>query len=171
MSKILIKGAKVLGVEGKTINVKKCEFVKSVLGIKNLSFVKDDAMKVTKKKYGTFDVVVATTDVTLDFVNAYREELFPAAAIVSGVSSPRAELWTPRAGPRATGVVLPVDLKRTIDVAIQLQPGLRDVFVVSGASEPAGRFQLGDGGLVAGHVRFGGENPHATKIARVDGRL
>ena len=54
-----MQGAKVLGVEGKTINVKKCEFVKSVLGIKNLSFVKDDAMKVTKKKYGTFDVVVA----------------------------------------------------------------------------------------------------------------
>jgi tRNA/tmRNA/rRNA uracil-C5-methylase (TrmA/RlmC/RlmD family) len=40
-----LQGAKVLGVEGKTINVKKCEFVKSVLGIKNLSFVKDDAMK------------------------------------------------------------------------------------------------------------------------------
>lgn len=54
-----LQGATVLGVEGKTINVKKCEFVKSVLGIKNLSFVKDDAMKVTKKKYGTFDVVVA----------------------------------------------------------------------------------------------------------------
>ena len=54
-----LQGAKVLGVEGKTINLKKCEFVKSVLGIKNLSFVKDDAMKVTKKKYGTFDVVVA----------------------------------------------------------------------------------------------------------------
>ena len=31
--------------------------------------------------------------------------------------------------------MLPVDLKRTIDVAIQLHPGLRDVFVVSGASD------------------------------------
>ena len=54
-----LQGARVLGVEGKTINVKKCEFIKSVLGIKNLRFVKDDAMKVTKKKYGTFDVVLA----------------------------------------------------------------------------------------------------------------
>jgi len=61
--------------------------------------------------------------------------LFPAAAVVSGVSSPQANLSTPRAGPRATGVVLPVDLKRTIDAAIQLQPDLRDVFVVSGASD------------------------------------
>jgi 2-polyprenyl-3-methyl-5-hydroxy-6-metoxy-1,4-benzoquinol methylase len=54
-----LQGASVLGVEGKTINVKKCEFVKSVLGIKNLSFVKDDAMRITKKKYGSFDVVLA----------------------------------------------------------------------------------------------------------------
>jgi PAS domain S-box-containing protein len=90
-----------------------------------------------RRKYArqTFDLVIATTDVTLEFVNAYRDELFPAAAVVSGVSSPQANLSTPRAGPRATGVVLPVDLKRTIDVAIQLQPDLRDVFVVSGASD------------------------------------
>jgi PAS domain S-box-containing protein len=90
-----------------------------------------------RRKYArqTFDMVIATTDVTLEFVNAYRDELFPAAAVVSGVSSPQANLSTPRAGPRATGVVLPVDLKRTIDVAIQLQPDLRDVFVVSGASD------------------------------------
>jgi len=54
-----LQGATVLGVEGKTINIKKCEFVKSVLGIKNLNFVQDDAMKVTRKKYGTFDVVLA----------------------------------------------------------------------------------------------------------------
>ena len=90
-----------------------------------------------RRKYArqTFDMVIATTDVTLEFVNAYRDELFPGAAVVSGVSSPQANLSTPRAGPWATGVVLPVDLKRTIDVAIQLQPGLRDVFVVSGASD------------------------------------
>jgi 2-polyprenyl-3-methyl-5-hydroxy-6-metoxy-1,4-benzoquinol methylase len=54
-----LQGATVLGVEGKTINVKKCEFIKSVLGIKSLRFVQDDAMNVTKKKYGTFDVVLA----------------------------------------------------------------------------------------------------------------
>ena len=90
-----------------------------------------------RRKYArqTFDMVIATTDVTLEFVNAYRDELFPTAAVVSGVSSPQANLSTPRAGPRATGVVFPVDLKRTIDVAIQLQPDLRDVFVVSGASD------------------------------------
>lgn len=54
-----LQGAKVLGVEGKLLNLKKCEFTKSVLGLKNLSYVQDDAMKVTKGKYGSFDVVIS----------------------------------------------------------------------------------------------------------------
>jgi 2-polyprenyl-3-methyl-5-hydroxy-6-metoxy-1,4-benzoquinol methylase len=54
-----LQGATVLGIEGKTINIKKCEFIRSVLGVKNLTFIKDDAMRITKKKYGDFDVVLA----------------------------------------------------------------------------------------------------------------
>ena len=54
-----LQGANVLGIEGKTINLKKCEFIKSALGIKNLTFVKGDAMSVTRKKYGSFSVVLA----------------------------------------------------------------------------------------------------------------
>jgi tRNA G46 methylase TrmB len=38
--------AAVLGVEGRVLNIKKCEFIKSVLGITNLTFVRDDAMKI-----------------------------------------------------------------------------------------------------------------------------
>jgi len=53
------QGAEVLGVEGKVINVKKCEFVKSVLGIENPRFVQDDAMAVTREKYGSFEAVLA----------------------------------------------------------------------------------------------------------------
>ena len=53
-----LQGASVLGVEGKAKNLKKCEFVKSALKIKTLNFVQDDAMKVTKKKYGGFDVAL-----------------------------------------------------------------------------------------------------------------
>jgi 2-polyprenyl-3-methyl-5-hydroxy-6-metoxy-1,4-benzoquinol methylase len=54
-----LQGASVLGIDGKVINVKKCELVKSVLGVKNLKFAKDDAMRVTKSKYGSFDAVLA----------------------------------------------------------------------------------------------------------------
>jgi 2-polyprenyl-3-methyl-5-hydroxy-6-metoxy-1,4-benzoquinol methylase len=52
-------GANVLGIDGKIINLKKCEFVKSVLGVGNVRFALDDAMAVTQAKYGTFDVVLA----------------------------------------------------------------------------------------------------------------
>lgn len=54
-----LQGASVVGVDGKTLNIKKCEFVRSVLNIPNLTFVKDDAMRLTRKKYGGFDVVLA----------------------------------------------------------------------------------------------------------------
>jgi 2-polyprenyl-3-methyl-5-hydroxy-6-metoxy-1,4-benzoquinol methylase len=54
-----LHGASVVGVDGKAINVRKCDFVRSVLGIRNLTFVKDDGLRVTRKKYGSFDVVLA----------------------------------------------------------------------------------------------------------------
>ncbi|MBO0693237.1 MAG: methyltransferase domain-containing protein, partial [Acidimicrobiaceae bacterium] len=52
-------GAEVLGVDAKETNIKKCEFVKSVLRVPNLQLVLDDAMNVTKDRYGSFDVVLA----------------------------------------------------------------------------------------------------------------
>ena len=83
-----------------------------------------------RRKYAgqTFDVVVATTNAMIDFVNTYRDELFSGAAVVYSAGSPRP-------GPKATGVLLALDLKSTIDVAIQLHPDLRQVFVVNGASD------------------------------------
>jgi 2-polyprenyl-3-methyl-5-hydroxy-6-metoxy-1,4-benzoquinol methylase len=54
-----LQGADVVGIDGKLINVKKCEFVKSVLGIETVDFVQDDALAVTKERYGSFDVVLA----------------------------------------------------------------------------------------------------------------
>jgi 2-polyprenyl-3-methyl-5-hydroxy-6-metoxy-1,4-benzoquinol methylase len=54
-----LHGAEVLGIDAKEINIKKCEFVKSVLGVPGLTFALDDAMKVTRDRYGTFDVVLA----------------------------------------------------------------------------------------------------------------
>jgi signal transduction histidine kinase len=87
-----------------------------------------------RRKYASrnFDVVLATTNAMVDFVNKYRDELFPGAAVVYSAGSPRP-------GPKTTGVLVPMDLKSTIDIAIQLHPDLRHVFVVSGVSE-ADRF-------------------------------
>lgn len=54
-----LHGADVLGIDGRLINIKKCEFVKSVLGVENVRFAQDDAMAVTREKYGSSDVVLA----------------------------------------------------------------------------------------------------------------
>ena len=54
-----LNGADLLGIDAKEINVKKCEFVKSVLGVPNARFVLEDVMNVTRKCYGSFDVVLA----------------------------------------------------------------------------------------------------------------
>lgn len=54
-----LHGSNVVGIDAKEINVKKCQFVKSVLGARNLSFLLDDAMNVTREHYGSFDVVLA----------------------------------------------------------------------------------------------------------------
>jgi 2-polyprenyl-3-methyl-5-hydroxy-6-metoxy-1,4-benzoquinol methylase len=54
-----LQGAEVLGIEGKLLNIKKCEFVKSVLGVERLTFAQDDAMRVTRDRYGGFDVAIA----------------------------------------------------------------------------------------------------------------
>jgi SAM-dependent methyltransferase len=54
-----LRGADVLGVDAKEINIKKCEFVGSVLRPASLRFTLDDVMNVTRERYGTFDVVLA----------------------------------------------------------------------------------------------------------------
>ena len=54
-----LQGAQVLGVDGKRVNLTKCEFVNSVLGIESLAFAHDDAMRVTRERYGGFDAVLA----------------------------------------------------------------------------------------------------------------
>ena len=54
-----LRGLDVLGVDVREVNLKKCEFVKSVLCVSNLRFAVDDVMNVTREHYGAFDVVLA----------------------------------------------------------------------------------------------------------------
>ena len=53
-----LQGADVLGIDGKLLNLRKCEFVRSVLGVR-AAFALGDAMKVTRESSGQFDVVLA----------------------------------------------------------------------------------------------------------------
>jgi SAM-dependent methyltransferase len=54
-----LQGADVLGIDGKILNVKKCEFVRSALAVPRLTFVQGDAMDVTAAAFGQFDAVLA----------------------------------------------------------------------------------------------------------------
>ncbi|MGH7767172.1 MAG: class I SAM-dependent methyltransferase [Candidatus Binatia bacterium] len=54
-----LQGAEVLGIDGKLLNVRKCEFVRCVLCVERATFVLSDAMKVTRESFGRFDVVLA----------------------------------------------------------------------------------------------------------------
>ncbi len=53
------QGAEVLGIDGKVLNVRKCEFVQSVLDVPAVMFVQRDAMQVTRESSGRFDVILA----------------------------------------------------------------------------------------------------------------
>jgi SAM-dependent methyltransferase len=56
-----LQGATVVAVDGKIKNLKKCEFIRSALGIDKtkLTLVRNDAMNVTRAAYGSFDGVLA----------------------------------------------------------------------------------------------------------------
>jgi SAM-dependent methyltransferase len=53
-------GAEVVGIEGREANIEKAFFAKKVLGLDNLTFVKDDVLNLSKEKYGEFDVVICS---------------------------------------------------------------------------------------------------------------
>src|SRR5687767_12396621 len=54
-----LQGAEVVGVDGKLLNVRKCEFVRSVLDVPRVTFVQGDAMQITRESSGRFDAILA----------------------------------------------------------------------------------------------------------------
>ncbi len=75
-----------------------------------------------------FDVVLAMSDAALTFVGRNRTALFGDAPIVYVTNS----VTTPRL-PNSTGVVSGLDLKGSLTLAAELQPDVRNVFVVVGS--------------------------------------
>jgi signal transduction histidine kinase len=81
-----------------------------------------------KYKDPHFDVVVAIGDVAFELLRTYRNELFADAPVVFFVNQPV------RAFPNSTGVIVELKFAATLDMVAELQPDVRNVFVVSGAS-------------------------------------
>ena len=95
------------------------------------------------KKYAerTIDVVVAQSDASLSFLLKYRNDLFPNVPIVFySASGPLpSEL---QGETEMTGVVVISSYKRTLELALSLNPEVNQVFVVSGSLELDKRFEM-----------------------------
>ena len=75
-----------------------------------------------------FDLLIAMSDVAVEFVRQHRSELFPEVPVVFLAAPTAIDRLT-----NATGILNPLDLGSTLTLATALQPDLRHVFVVSGA--------------------------------------
>jgi signal transduction histidine kinase len=80
-----------------------------------------------------FDLLVAMGDAPLDFLAGGRDELFPNTPLVFYYGR---KLAFPPAN--ATGISTELELGGTIDLALALQPDLKNVFVICGKEEATG---------------------------------
>ena len=88
------------------------------------------------KKYSGhhIDVLVATSDVSLAFLMKYRAELFPNSPVVF-VATKVPEAESLKNSPGITGIISINAYRKTLDLALQLHPDTRTVFIVSGTPE------------------------------------
>lgn len=82
----------------------------------------------SKYKQQRFDLIIATSNATLEFATRYLRDLFPGTPIVFSAGP------GVLAGPNATGVISQLNFRNTLDIVARIQPDTRRVVVVSGAS-------------------------------------
>jgi signal transduction histidine kinase len=95
-----------------------------------------------REKYANqkIDVVVATPDPSLTFLLKYRNDLFQNSPIVFvAVDRPPQEVRA--AGPGLTGIIRANTHRKTLDLALNLHPQTKEVFVISGTPEHDKRFE------------------------------
>lgn len=86
------------------------------------------------------DAVVATPDPALDFLLRYRSDLFPNSPIVFvAVKRPPPDVLA--AGPGLTGIIRANTYRKTLDLALKLQPETQELYVISGTPERDKRFE------------------------------
>jgi len=89
-----------------------------------------------KYQGASFDLVIAMHDVAIEFVDKHRELLFAKTPIVF-FSNDR----NTRSAPNSTGVVVERNFASTVSLIEQLQPDVRQVFVVTGAAPADQEFE------------------------------
>jgi len=78
-------------------------------------------------------VIIAVARPAINFMRIYGDELFPGVPIVAYGDSDALRDWEP--GRPITGTLAKVDLSRTVELILRLQPGTREILVISGASD------------------------------------
>src|SRR4029077_6903281 len=93
----------------------------------------DDIARYLRARYGTRkpDVLIALVNTTLQFVLDHRDELFPGVPIVFANVDHR-EVEGQEMPSNVTGLRMAWDYQRTLELALQLQPEIREVVCVSG---------------------------------------
>ena len=92
-------------------------------------------LRYLKERYAgrRIDLVMPVAGSALEFALAHREELFPAAPMVFCAMDQR-ELEKLALPADVTGIVGHFDIERTVELILQLQPGVSEIVCVSGAS-------------------------------------
>ena len=89
-----------------------------------------------KYKNVRFDAVITVQDAALDLVRGARQELFPGAPIVFFATAPVGDHIE-----NATGLVTALNFSDTLALIAQLQPEVRQIFVVTGAAPADQEFE------------------------------
>lgn len=95
------------------------------------SLVEQYRLKYTGKK---IDLIVALNTPALDFINQYREQIFPGVPVIFSLML-KGQIEKRKLLPNITGVADDPDFTGTLDLALRLLPGTKRVFVISGAAE------------------------------------
>ena len=78
-------------------------------------------------------VIIAVARPAINFMRIYGDELFPNVPIVAYGDSDALRDWEP--GRPITGTLVKIDLGRTVELILRLQPATREILVISGASD------------------------------------
>lgn len=86
------------------------------------------------------DVVVATSDTSLDFLLKYRGDLFTQTPLVFVATKPPPQEMVAK-DPGMTGVISINAYRKTLDLALGLHPHTEQVLIISGTPEHDGRIE------------------------------
>ena len=88
-----------------------------------------------RRKYAKrrLSVIIAVARPAINFMRIYGDELFPGVPIVAYGDSDALRDWEP--GRPVTGSLAKIDLSKTVELILRLQPGIREILVISGTSD------------------------------------